>query len=125
MIEWKMLIVVAHREASFSSAGPFRETLSALAGEGSFHSNLHAYLKSEPPSDLVQAIHQRTDGNPLFVAEVIRLLDSEGLISPESGGGEREWEIHIPEKVRLAILGQVQKLTAPCRVCLSVAASQG
>jgi DNA-binding CsgD family transcriptional regulator len=136
--EWKVVIAVVYREPNLSGTGPFLETLSALAGEGPFHSitlngweksvvrdYLRAYMKAEPATELVQAIHQRTDGNPLFVAEVIRLLDLEGMIGPAFSGREPEWEIHIPEKVRLAILGQVQKLTPPCRGCLSVAALSG
>jgi hypothetical protein len=47
------------------------------------------------------------------------------MIGLESSGREKEWEIHIPQKVRLAILDQVQKLTAQCRACLSVAALVG
>ena len=33
---------------------------------------------TRPADELVAAIHAETEGNPLFVAEVVRLLDAEG-----------------------------------------------
>ena len=37
---------------------------------------------SEPPArSSSQAIHAETEGNPLFVVEVVRLLDAEGGIA--------------------------------------------
>ena len=34
---------------------------------------------------LAEAVHTQTEGNPLFVTEVVRLLVQEGELSSESG----------------------------------------
>jgi tetratricopeptide (TPR) repeat protein len=138
MVEWRVLIAVAYREVAPSASGPTWETLSRLAGEGLFHRirlagwdqegvrrYLRGYAGTEPDGDLVRAIHHRTEGNPLFVAEVVRLLDNEKLLGGASEGEGRAWEIHIPEKVRMAILGRVQRLSPRCQEVLSVAALAG
>ena len=37
----------------------------------------------DPPSGLAEAVHTQTEGNPLFVTEVVRLLVQEGALSPD------------------------------------------
>ena len=34
--------------------------------------------EANPTTEIVDAVHSRTDGNPLFVTEVVRLLKQEG-----------------------------------------------
>ncbi len=36
-----------------------------------------------PPAGLVEAVYHQTEGNPLFVTEVVRLLVQEGGLAPE------------------------------------------
>ena len=45
-----------------------------------------------PPEALVQAVYSQTEGNPLFVNEVVRLLVQEGELSPERLAGAHELE---------------------------------
>ena len=62
------------------------------------------------PRGLAEAVHTQTEGNPLFVTEVVRLLVQEGALTPDSdlpspsgrgAGGEGDsWTIRIPEGVR-------------------------
>jgi len=39
----------------------------------------------DPPSGLAEAVHTQTEGNPLFVTEVVRLLVQEGELTQEVG----------------------------------------
>ena len=57
------------------------------------------------PWGLAEAVHRQTEGNPLFVQEVVRYLTEEGLIHREGG----QWkaaksgtplEMNIPEGLR-------------------------
>ena len=57
-----------------------------------------------PPAELVAAIHRETDGNPLFVVEVVQLLAADGQI------GEPGAELRIPPGVREVIGRRVARL---------------
>jgi DNA-binding SARP family transcriptional activator len=75
------------------------------------------------PSDrLVDALYTETDGNPLFVGEVVRLLASEGRLAetPEVG-----WHLPIPPGVHEAIASRLRRLSKDCRRLLTLAAVLG
>jgi DNA-binding SARP family transcriptional activator/tetratricopeptide (TPR) repeat protein len=61
------------------------------------------------PTPLARAIHAETEGNPLFVAELVRLLDSEGRIV------QAGTHLRIPQGVRAVIAQRVGRLSEPCR----------
>ena len=44
---------------------------------------IEATCGTSPPAALVSAVHAQTEGNPLFVTEVVRLLTQEGELTPE------------------------------------------
>jgi predicted ATPase len=62
---------------------------------------------------LAEAIHERTDGNPLFVVELVRLLGSDGTVE------------HIPPGVRAVIEQRVGRLSDPTRAVLDAASILG
>ena len=69
---------------------------------------------------LVEAIHTRSlEGNPFFVAEIVRLLSAEERL--ESAGGE----ISLPQEVRELIVRRLAPLSAYCREVLSIAGVVG
>lgn len=72
-----------------------------------------------PPASLVETIHRRTDGNPLFVSEVARLLHQGGL------GDEPEFVTSIPEGIRDAIGKRLNRLSEGCNQMLSTASVIG
>jgi DNA-binding CsgD family transcriptional regulator/tetratricopeptide (TPR) repeat protein len=135
MADWRLTIIAAHRDAAPGS-GHFWNTLGALANEGLFTSMkltgwdatsvrefLSTQMTGEPPPELVDAIIKRTEGNPLFVSEVARLIGRQRMLG---GGTERStWEIHIPEKVRLAILSRIRSLSDSTQRVLALAALAG
>ena len=73
-----------------------------------------------PSESTVQAVHETTEGNPLFVREAVRLLVSEGRLEQNGRGG-----IPIPNTVRTLIQQRLTALSADAVQVLSVAAVVG
>jgi predicted ATPase/DNA-binding SARP family transcriptional activator/class 3 adenylate cyclase len=75
-----------------------------------------------PPENLLSTLHTETEGNPLFVGEVVRLLASEGRLteSPEVG-----WRLEIPPGVHEAIAQRLRRLSKDCRRLLTLASVLG
>src|SRR3954469_25563474 len=63
-----------------------------------------AMAAQEVSWSLAEAVHRQTEGNPLFVQEILRYLAEEGLVSHESGRWQRTGstplEMQIPEGLR-------------------------
>ena len=66
----------------------------------------------EPGPGLVDAIHAETEGNPLFVAEVVHLLAADGRVE------EADAPMRIPPGVRAVIGRRVARLSARCQALL-------
>jgi DNA-binding SARP family transcriptional activator len=65
-----------------------------------------------PAQQLIQAVQAETNGNPLFLSEVVRMLDAHGrLAEPDARPG-------IPESVRAVIRQRVRRLSGSCRRAL-------
>jgi hypothetical protein len=83
------------------------------------------------PWSLAETVHRQTEGNPLFVQEVIRYLNEEGLIKRESGQSEGKskdvtrLEMDIPESLRDVIGKRLSILSKACNELLSVASVIG
>ena len=82
------------------------------------------------PAGLARLIHQRTDGNPLFMVNAVDYLVSEGLIL----GREDRWElgveiekveVGVPESIRQMIEMQVDHLDAETRRTLEATSVAG
>ena len=78
----------------------------------------------EPSPELATALHQRTDGNPFFVTEVVRLLAGQGRLGPGTAG-TGVLEAGLPEGVRAVVAARLARLSAPCQRVLEVAAVVG
>ncbi len=78
----------------------------------------------KPSPALVAALHQQTEGNPLFVAECVRVLlaehDRSAIANPQSAVA-----IAIPTSVKAALKRRLAPLSAHCTQVLSVAAVIG
>jgi tetratricopeptide (TPR) repeat protein len=73
-------------------------------------------MGSPPTDDLVARVQEETQGNPLFVAEVGRLLDADGW---------RDGQLPIPDGVRETISRRLERCSDRCRDALEVAAVFG
>ncbi|MFB3091665.1 MAG: hypothetical protein ACE1ZD_00530, partial [Dehalococcoidia bacterium] len=78
----------------------------------------------DPPSGLAEAVHTQTEGNPLFVTEVVRLLVQEGELTQESGARD-SWTVRIPEGVREVIGRRLNRLSQRCNETLTIASVIG
>ena len=67
----------------------------------------------------MEAIHAETEGNPLFVAEVVQLLQAEGRMADPNA------HLRIPPGVRAVIGQRVGRLSERCRSLLLPAAVMG
>jgi tetratricopeptide (TPR) repeat protein len=81
------------------------------------------------PWGLAEAVHRQTEGNPLFVQEVVRYLAEEGIIEREEGRwrarSDTPLEMRIPDGLRDVIGKRLSGLSESCNKVLSVAAVIG
>ncbi len=134
----RTLIVCTYRDEETAYGDPLSLTLGELTKERHFqriilggldHEDLGNLIESvggvSPPEALVGAVYGKTEGNPLFVTEVIRMLMQEGkLASGPVLTGERI-ELGIPEGVRDAIGRRLSNLSEGCNQALTTASVIG
>jgi eukaryotic-like serine/threonine-protein kinase len=81
------------------------------------------------PWSLAEVVHRQTEGNPLFVQEVIRFLVEEGLITQKNGrlrpAKDTPVEMNIPEGLRDVIGKRLSLISKPCNQVLSTASVIG
>jgi eukaryotic-like serine/threonine-protein kinase len=98
------------------NADEVRRLLSSIAGQ-------------EVPWSLAEVVHRQTEGNPLFVQEVVRYLVEEGVISREGRllrtSTETPVEMRIPDGLRDVIGKRLSRLSESCNRILAVAAVIG
>jgi len=89
---------------------------------------LHGLAGQPPPAELVAEIYRGTEGNPFFIEEVYlhlseagSLLDAEGRFRSDLRIGE----LDVPESVRLAVGGRLERLSPETRDALAAAAISG
>jgi len=161
----RLLLIGSYRDVDVSRQHPLALSLGELTRERLFQRLLLRGLGMEdvakfieltaglnPPAGLVEAVHTQTEGNPLFVTEVVRLLVQEGSLSslhppperegPGVGGdttrrskgpsptptareGEDAWTVRIPEGVREVIGRRLSRLSERCNQVLTLAAVIG
>ena len=127
-----LLVLGTYRDVEVSRRHPLSETLGSLIREERFlRIQLSGLAEPEveeliqraasvsPPFGLSATIHRRTEGNPLFVTEIIRMLPSERL---EEG---RDFLTSIPEGVRDAIGRRLNQLSEGCNQVLATASIAG
>jgi len=87
---------------------------------------LQSITREEIPWGLAEAVHRQTEGNPLFVQEVVRFLVEEGLIT-QKGRPTKDTplEMSIPEGLRDVIGRRMSLLSRECNQLLSVASVIG
>ena len=130
----RILLLGTYRDMELSRQHPLAEALGELTRESLFQRILLRGLTLEdvgsfieltsgmpPPSGLPEAVHTQTEGNPLFVTEVVRLLVQEGELSQE----RESWDVRIPEGVREVIGRRLNRLSSRCSEAMTVAAVLG
>ena len=138
----RLLIIGTYRDVEVDRMHPLSAALAELRRIATFDRVLlHGLSISEVrrmleniagqpvPQGLTEAVHHQTEGNPLFVQEVLRYLIEAGIISREKGRWlstrETPLEMSIPEGLRDVIGKRLSRLSEECNRVLSVAAIIG
>ncbi len=138
----RLLIVGTYRDVQVDRAHALSSALAELRRVTTFerialrgltqdevHRMLQAIAGHEVPWRWAEVVHRQTEGNPLFVQEVMRYLVEEGLLAREDGElqrvGDEPLANRIPEGLRDVIGKRMTRLSAQCNQVLSVAAVIG
>jgi DNA-binding SARP family transcriptional activator/tetratricopeptide (TPR) repeat protein len=134
LAEIPVVVVGTYREEDAAADEPILDSLSELRRLPSRHIRLGglaiehvaSYIERatdvSAPARLVEAIHTETEGNPLFVGEVVRLLASEGRLTETPGPG---WRLQVPAGLHEVIVRRLRGLSKDCRRLLTLASVLG
>jgi DNA-binding CsgD family transcriptional regulator/DNA polymerase III delta prime subunit len=136
LAESRLLVVGCYRDVELSRQHPLSETLAQLSRLPLFQRKLLQGLSKEdterfieatagirPPQSLAATIYAHTEGNPLFVKEVVRFLsERKELVTEEMAGPQ---DTRIPEGVREVIGQRLNRLSGQCHQALVIAAVIG
>src|SRR5205085_2062418 len=81
-----------------------------------------------PPAELQAAVLPRSQGNPLFIEELVRALVDRGAMVRVDGAWTMTGELHgleIPETLQGLLAARIDRLPPPVRRVLAVAAVIG
>jgi len=138
----RLLLVGTYRDVEVDRSHPLSATLAELRRVSTYGRVLLRGLSADEvrrmmesitgesvPWGLAQAVHRQTEGNPLFVQEVIRYLAEDRLISRKEGGWrptkDTPLEMSIPEGLRDVIGKRLSLLSPECNQVLAVASVIG
>ncbi|HEY0749313.1 MAG TPA: AAA family ATPase [Steroidobacteraceae bacterium] len=133
LLRSRLLIVGTHRHADAARRSPLLDTLGGLSRDSNFQ-RVHLCGLSQTAigevalrlcdvtlsESTLKMIYQRTDGNPLFAIELIKVLIDENL-GPETA----TMQTRIPAGVHETIGRRLIRLSAECNELLGVAAVHG
>ena len=124
----RLLIVGTYRDIEVSPDHPLSRTLGSLVRHEGFQSLQLGGLSlsevgelvtlsvgSEASREVAEQVHLRTEGNALFVSELLKLLETNGL--DEAQG----WQFAIPREIRGVISRRFDGLSDQCNQALVVA----
>jgi hypothetical protein len=130
--EMPLLVVGTFRDVALTRGDVLADTLAELLREAvTTRISLRGFNEVEiarfmeaaagtaPPPALVARVHERTEGNPFFVGEIVRWLVESGKL--DSGGTD----VVIPDGVRAAVARHLGRLSEPCAAMLRGASGFG
>ncbi len=142
---WRLLLVLTYRPSDLlRTAHPFGPVKLELQGRGICReialpylsrADLDRYLtlafaEHQFPEELAAVLHVRTEGNPLFMVDLLHYLRDRGVIVQEDG----HWSLvralpdlqrELPESVRGMVQRKLDQLDAADRQLLMAASVQG
>jgi tetratricopeptide (TPR) repeat protein len=129
----RLLVVGAYRDVDPVLREPLASAVAVLVREpvagrialsGLAEHDVADYIElatgERPDEDLVGAIHVKTEGNPLFVGEIVRLLAAEGGLAEPADA-----RLGIPRGIREVLDSRVGRLSPECRLVLVLASVLG
>jgi tetratricopeptide (TPR) repeat protein len=138
----RLLIVGTYRDVEVDRSHPLSAALAELRRISSYgrvllrglnadevRRMLESISRQSVPWGLAEVVHRQTEGNPLFVQEVVRYVTEEGLITRKEGRWrltrDTPLEMSIPEGLRDVIGKRLSLLSPGCNQLLSVASVVG
>jgi DNA-binding CsgD family transcriptional regulator len=135
----RVLLVGTYRATELSRQHPLSNALGALARVPHFArinltglsaEEVQAFIATAGMTALVglaKALYDQTEGNPLFLREIVRFLEQRGALgaSPDAAGGALPPAIRIPEGVTEVIGRRLNFLSAGCNEVLALASVIG
>ena len=132
----RVLVLGAYRDVELDRDHPLTVALAELSrepaarhvplpglAEGAVARLVQEITGVMPREGLVAAVHRCTEGNPLFVGEVVRLLAAEGRLERP---GDPAWlRLAIPAGIRQVIGRRVARLPGQCGRVLGLASVVG
>jgi predicted ATPase len=142
---WRLLIVLTYRPSDLLRGNhPFEQVKLELQGRGVCREVALPFLSRDDlghylalafaghrfPEEFAALLHARTEGNPLFMVDLLRYLRDRGVIVQDSGA----WalvravpDLHheLPESVRSMIQKKTEQLSTADRHLLMAASVQG
>jgi DNA-binding SARP family transcriptional activator len=135
LADTRILVLGLYRDLELGPDHPLSSTLIELARRAASSFRLTGLPEAEvarfieavhgvqPPGELATAIQRETEGNPLFVGEVVRLLAAEGRL--EEAVGADALRAGLPASVRDVIGLRLRRLSDDCKRVLALASVLG
>jgi tetratricopeptide (TPR) repeat protein len=133
--ESRLLVLGCFRDLDLERHGPLSAAVIEMSrapvtrrldlrglGQGDVADFIRRTTGTDPPDRLVAGVHEETEGNPLFIVEMVRLLEHEGDIGAGSGEGRT---VPIPEGIREVIGRRLAHLPEETAELLGLAAVLG
>ena len=142
----RLLIVGTYRDVEVDRTHPLSSALAELRRGSAFqrvplrgltvdevHRMVSVFTDHNVRPAFAEGVHRQTEGNPLFIQEVMRYFVEEGLLKRQGGQwirryretGEAPLEMVIPEGLRDVIGKRLSRLSQECNRLLSIAAVIG
>jgi predicted ATPase len=144
-VAWRLLVVVTYRPSDLLLSGhPFRPVQLDLQGRGLCREVVLGFLGRPDverylalqfpghdfPAELTDVVYRRTEGNPLFLVDLLQYLRDRGaiVVAGESWALAQvvpDLERELPESVRSLIRRKLERLGEADRSLLAAASVQG
>src|SRR5579859_5002628 len=138
----RLLVVGTYRDLEVQRAHPLLPAIAELQRTGRFQrihvrglsmsavgDLLASSSHQQIPQPFLQLVYSRTEGNPLYVQEILHFVVDHGLVERRDGAlrqiGEESLAGRIPEGLREVVERRALRLSASARQVLSIAAVIG
>jgi DNA-binding CsgD family transcriptional regulator/tetratricopeptide (TPR) repeat protein len=139
LAEARLLLLGTCREAGLTRQHPLSNTLGELTRHPCFRRVplsgvdreavrrfVRDRLDRAPSEEMVTTLHARTQGNPLFLTEMLRLISQERSLDPDAPAPwAGDWQTLVPQGVRDVIHRRLNVLSEGCNQALTMAAIIG
>lgn len=135
-----LLIVGAYRDVGLSYNSPINHLISALTADDLLHEKslrrlpllttiqmLETLLGSRVSESFAQSIYQATEGNPLYIEEVVKGLAVDGQIILKEGRWEQRdpTRLHVPRSIKAVLGSRLERIHKSTLEILQLAATLG